>query len=941
MIAPGDFLDRLLDRLRSIDQDQWADLTILLPGRRAGRKLMEALAQESPEGLWLPKVSTLGEWSGHLSGYHVPGKIELLVELHEAAEGLRTRHRLPEWGSLDRFQPWGLAALADFNAVDHHLLEARQVFRDLRNIKDIEAWSFGRPDLTAGQLAFLEQWNALHPLYEAFHERLLERGITTSGRLARMMATAEDALAEVRGTVWMAGANALTPAERQLMERLIRSGRGEWLWDTDRSYVQDGHEAGRFIREIVDKGARAALPHPMEEAFSADRGQVRQWNLITCSSRTMQAQYVRDRLGSTDDLLPDRTAVILPASDLAPQLLAALPTDIGKVNLTMGVALDKTPLRGFLHLLFGLHADKGRLHHARLRELLGHPLTRVLHPAAAAELAALTRKCTREAVIRLVREDLSAFPGTDALLQPWWDGRQQAAQGRDDGTITVLSAVARWTDTTQGAAFHDPWLQATWDGFREIVALHERCVERTGQSPDLAETRSRFQRWLGQHVIDLAGEPLEGLQVMGLLESRGLDFDEVFVLDVNEGTLPGGGVPPTFMPMDLQRSIGLPGRPERDGIFSAYLHRLLHRARKVHLLCVGADLGDKGVEPSRFLGQIEAWARESLPGVELRKALWSTPLPEPAPAVPPLGWSSKARESLESMLVKGISPSALNQALTCERQFHYRYVLGLGEADSVEEQLEASTIGTVIHKAVEEGLEDAVGKALTRDHLKALSNDVGPRLVKALKQTKPGAHTDSGENVLILRMAAAMIGRWVRDELRHWQDGTTVTLLGLEEDLTRTFQLEDGRTIAFRGVADRIERHDGPDGRIWQVIDYKTGMVKGSDLRLQDKDWKEKLGSGQRGKALQLLLYAAMLRATRPEAEVIRSAIRAGRKDKTDAHSLLTLEWNKSSLLDPSHDAMLEEWLVEVVDNLLPSDEDDTVEHHPDSKWCSDCLTLE
>ena len=112
-----------------------------------------------------------------------------------------------------------------------------------------------------------------------------------------------------------------------------------------------------------------------------------------------------------------------------------------------------------------------------------------------------------------------------------------------------------------------------------------------------------------QHAVDLAGEPLEGMQVMGLLESRGLDFDEVFVLDVNEGTLPDGAPPPSFMPLDLQRSIGLPGRPERDGIFSAYLHRLLHRSRKVHLLCVGADLGDSGTEPSRFLGQLKPGPR--------------------------------------------------------------------------------------------------------------------------------------------------------------------------------------------------------------------------------------------------------------------------------------------------------------------------------------------
>lgn len=945
MIREGDFLDHIIRRLREVDGRQWESITILLPGRRAGRKLTEALTHEAPPGHWLPRISTMGEWSSDQLGLNTPGKVELLVELQEVAEGMRLEHRLPEWGSFDRFQSWGMAALADFNTVDHHLLEARQVFRDLRNIKDIEAWSFDRPTLSAGQLAFLEQWNALHPLYEAFHARLREQGSTTTGMLARLMATGEHALRHVDGPVWMAGANAMTPAERGVMDRLIRMGKGSWIWDTDRLYVQNGNEAGRFVREVVSKEQRKGLPSPMEELTIPGRAPLRSWNLITCSSRTMQSQYVRHCLEQDPPEQSERIAIILPSADIAPQLLAALPPEVGKVNLTMGVPLDRTPLRHFIHLLFGLHGDRGRMHHARIRGLLAHPITRALHPEAANQLQHLTRLCTNNTLVRLSKEDLAGFPAIDAMLAPWWNGQAHAAQARDDGTASVLSAVARWTQDLPPSLARDPWLCATWHGFRDIVALHERTIHRTGEAPDLAETRSRFQRWLGQYVVDLAGEPLEGLQVMGLLESRGLDFDEVFVLDVNEGYLPNGSTPPSFMPLDLQRSLGhpekrIPGRPERDGIFSSYLHRLLHRPKRVHLLCVGSTLGDGGTEPSRFLGQIEAWARESLPGVALTKAMWSTPLPSPTPTIPHLSWSDRTRSAIEEMLERGISPSALNSALSCQRQFHYRYVLGLGEADTVEEHLEASTIGTVIHRAVEVGLEKAVGRILTKEDLDALTLGVMPRLIAALKENKPGAKADTGENVLVLRMAAAMIGRWVLDELKEWSDGTTVTLIGLEEKLARTFKLDSGRTIAFRGVADRVEIHDGPEGRVWQVIDYKTGKVEGKDLKLKD-GWQEVLGDGNHGKALQLLLYAAMLRARFPEAHAIRSAIRAGRKGTGDATSLLTLHWDGSDLLDPGRDDLLKEWLGEVVEGLLPKSDEDTIVHNPDSKWCADCLTLE
>lgn len=936
MIRKGDFLDDIQNRLRGIPSEQWGDITILLPGRRPGRMLAEALAQEAGQGHWLPHISTLGEWSGAQLGLHVPGKLELLVELQQVAEKMRSAHTLPEWGSFDRFQPWGMAALADFNAADHHLLDPRQVFRDLRNIKEIEAWSFNSPELTAGQQAFLRQWNTLHPLYEAFRQELLSVGLATSGLLARMMATEEHALDHVHGPVWMAGANALTPAERKTMDRLIHSGHGQWIWDTDRSLVMNGRETGRFVRENIASKAIDALPRPLADVAGTDKEKTRDWHFITCSSRTMQTQYVREQLSQRNGETLDRTAVILPAADIAPLLLNALPQDIGKVNLTMGVPLDRTPLRSFLHLLFGLHGDQGRLHHSRLRALLAHPITRAMQPSASKELDQLTRTCINQSHIRLTRKELGDFPATDSMLGPWWAGLETAAH--DEGTTAVLSGVARWVEDHGAAMPKDPWLAAAWMGFRDVVALHERSVERLGVPPGLQETRARVQRWLGLHTVDLAGEPLEGLQVMGLLESRALDFDEVFILDINEGTLPNSTSPPTFMPLDLQRSLGLPGRPQRDDLFSVYLHRLLHRARRVHMLCVGAEQGDNGTEPSRFLGQIEAWARESLSGVRIHKGLLSTPLPDSAPDIPDLEWSRKALDSMEHMLQRGMSPSALNQALTCERQFHYRYILGLGETDAVEEHLEASTIGTVIHAAVEEGLKPSIGRVLTKNDLSALSKEVQSRLVTALLKEKPGAQVNTGANVLVLRMAAAMVSRWVRDEINEWQGEVTIT--GLEEKLTRTFQLEDGRSITFRGVADRVQRTSGPQGEVWQVIDYKTGKVEGKELVLKG-DWQETLRQGKRGKALQLLLYAAMLRSRHPEAGLIQSAIRAGRKGPGDASSLLTLKWDGKTLLDPTHDDLLKEWLGAVVASLLPGEDQETVEHNPDSEWCSYCLTLD
>lgn len=938
MIHPADFLGRIAERLQSIPRQEWAKVTVLLPGRRAGRKLADALAQGNAPGTWLPRFMTLGEWCAEQRGRSTPGKLELLVELQHVAEAQRLHLTLPEWGSFERFQPWGLAALGDFNAVDHHLLEARQVFRDLRNIKDIESWSFNGPELSPGALRFLEQWNALLPLYNAFHAHLDAKGCSTMAHLLRGMAEDDGWLGKAEGPIWMAGANAMTPAESQTVERLIRAGHAEWIWDTDVSYVTSGMEAGRFIRERVPQNQWHELPHPMADATQAPKAEARLWNMVTCSSRTLQPQYIRTQLESIDAESLHRVGIILPSADLAPMVMSALPPAVQKVNLTMGVPLDKTPLRSFLSIAFGLQNDRGRLHHTRVRALLAHPFARALQPEAAACIGPLTKTSAEQSWIRVTRRELKAFAPIDAALQPWWTGQAASKETPGDGTAAMLEALAQWSDGQEGA-LSDPWLAAAWSGFRDIVALHIRCVERLGREPELMDARAQIQRWMGQASVDIAGEPFEGLQVMGLLESRGLDFDEVFILDVNEGILPDGSPPPTFMPLDLQRAHGLPGRAERDGIFAAYLHRLLHRPRKVHLLHVGADLGDGGTEPSRHIAQLTRWAEESLPGVHVRRQSWSTPLPDAPPAIPALRWTQESREALDHLLQHGISPSALNQALRCERQFHYRYVLGFGESESVEEHLEASTIGTVIHKAVELGLQHAVGGPLHPRDLQRLAKEVKPRLIEALHDTKPGADPDSGENVLILRMAAAMIGQWVRDELRHWPKDESVHLVGMEKALRRSFVLEDGRTIAFRGVADRVERRERKGQVTWQVLDYKTGKVEGKELALKE-NWQEQLDSGEHGKALQLLLYAAMLRAQHPEAERIAPTIRAGRKGASDKHSLLGLRWNGTSVLSEEHDLQLQGWIQSMVHRLIP-DVDALVAHNPDSRYCADCLVLE
>ena len=943
------FVDRMEAWVRQHPEEQWSELTVLLPNSRAALFLKRALEVDVPIGTWLPNITTLGDWASHRTGLKsIPG-LEQLVELYDVAKGFPTDCGLPEWSGFDAFAAWGQCALGDFNAMEnywgHKGLTPELVFTNPRQIKDIESWSFNSTELTEDQQRFLAQWDMLAPLMDAFTQRLGTRGAALPGRILRTCLN-QGFTAQSQG-VLIGGFNAMTPAESKLLDALRKAG-ATVLWDSDRSIVDSVEVGAEFVRKHASTEEKRAIPDQMRYGERSLRA-------VRCSARSSQAQYVRQELekriaeaqaqgnGPIDF---SRTAIILPKADLVPQLLLSLPEGLGAVNVTMGVPLRLTPIADFLYLALTLADDAPRFRHDVLRSFLSHPVTRTFYPSVAKEEPRWMGKVSRNYIFRIGAADLEETPGILRAMQPWLDLRTTTTARQ----AQFIAALCDWVPGQTLENLDDAWLESAWSGLQDVLALHLRQQEYAQENLDWRGLRARLSRMLGQANIDLAGVPIEGLQIMGLLESRGLDFDEVFVLDVNEGTLPKGEAPPTFLPMDLRRNWDLPGRSDRDQLYGSHLIRLLHTAHTVHWVHVDDELGD--AQASRFIRVVDAWANRHLPNLIVEHLMISTDAPTAPPSTPPLHWNDDMRKAWQTLVFganegKGLSPSALNTLLACPRHFHYKYMLKMGEPLEVEETMKASTSGSIAHAVMEDLLKPIVGRALQVQDLTEALKNLEQRVATAFFDAEakrvryPKEATDQGENYLLLQQLTAVVRKWIEDERREIKHaGGGPTLLGVEEKFSQHVGDIDGRPILLRGIVDRVERPLG-DAKTVHVIDYKSGRVDKADVKLKPEDWAEQLSGGKKEKAVQLLIYAVMAKHKYSDANDIRSSIRPGKSDAPGTLPLIggespggkTAPWSAADSFGPFID-----WLGAT---LKAAGSAEHVVHNPDASYCDYCLALD
>ena len=947
-VAPGGtFLAatarELLDRYGSGPLDELSDIVVIVPTRRAVVYLKNELALALPLGapLWAPRVAAMEDYMVELAGVQVEEPIALQLLLYDILKGIDTGL------DFDKFVGWAAMLLSDFSNLDQNLADTHKVFEYLSEAKALERWDLAAlPPKSQAAAHSFGFWNQLERVYHQLKKRMLANHLAYPGlAYRRAVEQLEKQLAEPAAPApavhVFVGLGNLSASEEKLIRLLMKVGRAEVRFDADPFYLEKGspNRAGQHLRHYFEQW-RLPLAN-VGGGVEYLRGQPHHIRYLGVANPSMQGKLAGQLLAEARQRYPDATvAVVLPDETLLLPVLHGLPpNEVPDYNVTMGLSFQATPLFNLVDLLFEVHLtgiregspETGygvpRYHHLAVSKLLSHPFLRRYQnwqdqqadqPQYHGILDQICREIVRLNAVLLPAEELlklgAHHPLVEALFKTWnnCDDIINACYTVIDLLRQVYSAEIADTDRETGLGAEYLYL------FYTLVKQLDSAFDCREQRLSVRSFRRFLYEQMGRTRLPFSGEPLADVQVMGLLETRALDFDHLIILSCNEGVLPAPKRQQSLFPYDVLTAAGLPTYADAEAITAYNFWRLLQRAQRVDLVHVlpGAE-GMKSGERSRFLLQLQndllpqnpqlvledltvsvaatsppnplskkeeepTRANGSTPGL-VRNTLDSPSFLEKglggevAPGDLVLEKDAEMLAALRGVLERNISPSRLNDFLACSLRFYFSKVARFHENDAVEETLEASSFGTMVHEALENLMRpfEQDARPITAADIPALIRQAPAEVQRALRQeeTEKHARADEGLNHVYGQVATRLVVRLL-ESLTEQPDLLPIRLFGLEKELAATVFVDvpgqpEPLAVRLFGFADRVD--ELPDGRL-RVVDYKSGLVKRADLQL--RGYRDRLSpaeavdrllhepSSSADKVRQLWLYRLMLAHT-------------------------------------------------------------------------------
>jgi hypothetical protein len=765
--------------------------------------------------------------------------------------------------TFDEFLYWGEMLLNDFDDVDKYLVDAGMLFSNVTDLRDIENgfdflseeqimairsfWSSFHPKDSSGQREFLSVWQLLHTLYTAFREQLSAEGLGYEGMIFREVventARQENCKLDYDRIVFV-GLNALSVAEEKLLALLKRMEIADFYWDYASGMVTDTDNGASFFagNNLSQFPSRHTLP-PAEAPDSTPQIEV-----IGVPSGIGQAKQVHSLLqsfceqGEMNGEKALRTAIVLPDEQMLIPVLNSIPEQIRSINVTMGYPLSGTPVASLIDAVLSLqrnirYIDEQPCFYFRdVLPVLNHRYIASAEPEAA---ASLVRDISLYNKVYVREEEFGSNPFLSLLFAPVSD-----TDGLSEYLIRLLEELNKHSSSPLDGEFIFHYY-TTVNRLKEVM-----------QDADIRmkpETYARLLKRAAEMIrIPFEGEPLSGLQIMGVLETRALDFDRLIILSMNEGTFPQRKTANSFIPYNLRRGFGLPAYEHQDSVWAYHFYRLIHRASRVSLIYDTRTGGMQTGEVSRFVHQLRYLyhvpVRNKLVVYNVSSSKTPTLQIEKTPEV------MQKLEAFHKEGARAISASALNAYLDCPLKFYFSVVENIREEDEVTESVESSMFGSILHAALEELYKPFCGRTVTADLLKLMRKDK-QLLTDTIARTFAREFFKSdtvrpltGQNFLI----GEMIRKYVEKVLESDGRLTPFRYIRSEKLMNDLFLLPGGREIRLKGFIDRIDEV----GDSLRIIDYKSGSGTSSFKTVDslfDKEEKD------RPKAvMQVFMYAWM-----------------------------------------------------------------------------------
>lgn len=867
------FLLQIAERFYAEYGPEVSRLAFVFPNRRAGVFFQKYLSEVADKPLFSPTILTINDLFVKLSGKQTADHLSLLFLLYDIY-----KERSGSEESFDEFLYWGEMLLNDFDDVDKYLADARLLFSNVSDLRELDElfdylspeqldairtfWSAFHPKNTPSQRQFLALWEILSDLYSTLRERLASKNLGYEGMIFREVVESlekGDSPEIPYPLVVFVGLNALSTVEIRFLEELQQRGMADFYWDYASPFVRDAENRASFFALPNLRRFPSRLELPKEEVKGSPE-------LVTIgvSSGIGQAKEVyyllKELAGQKllDGDLALRTAIVLPDENLLVPVLNAIPEEIKHINVTMGYPLSGTPVASLMDYILALQhnirfIDRQPMFYFRdVLPVLNHRYVSMANPDI---IPGLVREITVNNRIYIPAADLSQSPLLSLLFQP-----VSALDDFSDYLIRVLEELnKRLSALSEDSSADDERPQRTLDIEQEFIFHYFTTVNRMKDIMREAgiemklDTYFRLLRRVVEGItIPFHGEPLSGLQIMGVLETRALDFDRIILLSMNEGIFPLKKVANSFIPYNLRRGFGLPTYEHQDSVWAYHFYRLLYRSTQVTMLYDTRSNGLQTGEKSRFLHQLRYHYR-----VPMKEQLLVFSVTSSKALPLSVGKDSQVMEKLADFGEGGkhaLSASALNYYLDCPLKFYYSVLEGIGEQEEITENIENDMFGNILHKTLELLYRPFRGKMVTADLLKLLRKDEATltgAIARAFAEVffkSDVVRTLSGQNYLV----GELIRKYALKVLERDSALTPFHYIESERLIRSTFALSDGRKIQLKGFIDRV---DDVRDRL-RIVDYKSGNGK-SDFASLDALFDPTLKERPRA-VFQVFFYAWM-----------------------------------------------------------------------------------
>lgn len=862
------FLKQVAHDLYNKTEGNFTKVAIVFPNKRASLFFNEYLAQESDRPIWSPTYVSIRELFRQSSDLSIADPIKLVCDLYKVFQKATGSKE-----TLDDFYFWGEMLIADFDDADKNMADTHALFSNLKDLNELmdnydfleegqkEALSqffhnFSINQVTELKQRFISMWNVLGDIYTEYKALLESQSIAYEGMLYRQVIEQLDVEALPYNKYIFVGFNVLNKVEHTLFKKLNEAGKAMFYWDYDTFYLnKTPHEAGEFIRRNLRD-----FPSELPASFFDNLNQPKEVTFIESPTENGQVRYlpqwIRENLTSQEK----ETAVVLCNEALLQPVLHALPDNVKHINITMGFPLSQTPAYSFVNALMELHTsgynpNNGRYLFAEVISVLKHPYTRQLSP----EAEKLEQTLTRDNRFYPLPSELKQDNVLELLFTPRRNNLDLCSMLSE--ALKEVAVIYQQQAASHSDAFDQLYRESLFKTYTLVNRFHTLI-----ESKELNVQAGTFQRLLTRVMssssIPFHGEPAIGMQVMGVLETRNLDFRHLIMLSVNEGQLPKAGGDSSFIPYNLRKAFGMTTIDHKIAVYAYYFYRLMQRAEKVTLVYNTATDGINRGELSRFMLQfLIEWGYPVL-----RKQLEAAQSPQSsAPIIiektPDVMERMKSVFDIRNNPKALISPSALNCYLDCPLKFYYKYVALLSAPDEVTADIDSAKFGSIFHYAAEHIYKDltAHGKLISKENLETLLKD----------EVRLQTYVDNGFKELFFNLPqneqpeyngiqlinSAVIVKYIQQLLRNDLRYAPFTFVGSEQRIFENIEIYTPTGDIQSRIGGIIDRIDSK-GESLRIVDYKTGGDADTPANVQSLFIPDKKRSNY---VFQTFLYASIV----------------------------------------------------------------------------------